>query len=277
MILVGVLILLLRQVTGMSAKIWEHEGDYIIGASLIFCALYFLTREGEFLKEGPDGHVEAQPCACHGIRWGSPKQRGRTREPPHCRFPSPDARKRTKCAQHKLDKQWCGDCDSSYPFVDECGQSPDSSERDPLIPPPPAPFTPQRGREATDNAAAPADAAATAGGTDRSPVTGALLGLLQGACCPVALVGISFLGNVHGVPSTIAFLVTFICVSTIGTASVAAIWASFAGLGFGSHYLSPRVIFRCSCAFTFALGVCWVLGNYFGFLDRLDYTSSLHR
>merc|ERR1719410_1411923 len=44
---------------------WEYCGNYLIGASMIFCGFYFIMREATFLVENEDGTYTAQPCSCH--------------------------------------------------------------------------------------------------------------------------------------------------------------------------------------------------------------------
>jgi len=50
-------------VSGIDA--YEHYGEYFIGASMVFCALYFAFKEHKYLKKQEDGSVAAVGCSCH--------------------------------------------------------------------------------------------------------------------------------------------------------------------------------------------------------------------
>jgi len=103
-------------------------------------------------------------------------------------------------------------------------------------------------------------------------VRGALIGLLQGACCPLAIVGLSFLAA-QPVLGIVFFLISFIAVSALGTASVAVVWAWATSTGICGG-LSPKLAYRMSCCFTLVLGILWVVANYCRFVEKLNYAEA---
>jgi len=102
---------------------------------------------------------------------------------------------------------------------------------------------------------------------------GALLGLCQGICCPVSMVGVTFLA---GLPARgiVAFLIVFITLSAFGTAALAMGWAFFTSKGLARN-VSTRTLYRASCGFTLSLGVGWLVANSLGVISKLDYAEGL--
>merc|ERR1719464_2482638 len=84
MVSVGLIMILFRQMVTINMDKWEHYGNYFIGASMVLCALYFMAREGAFLKEDADGTLVPVPCACHG---SVPVPRHSRRDVQHARAP----------------------------------------------------------------------------------------------------------------------------------------------------------------------------------------------
>jgi len=257
-----------------SVDAWEHVGNYFIGLSMILCALYFFIKESSFLQQNPDGTFVAQPCACHGST-AVPTADSR------CRSSDAQRRGRRKarlCASYGQAGEDGGRCAQSCPCParsasgseDVCPSGSDEDcEGQPLLP--------------KSSVKGDPSSRAQDGGmrnwcqqlfsTERG-IKGAVLGVFQGACCPLGMVGISFLANLT-IIGILGFLVIFMCVSALGTASLAAAWAHLTARGLGS-WIPPRAAYRASCSFTLCLGVAWVMANYYQALGRLDYTEGLH-
>lgn len=251
MVLVAAAFVLVHRIVPVSVESWEHWGDYIIGVSLILCALYFMFRESAFLEQKKDGSFVAVPCACHGhppALAGAPAQVHRR--------PRNERRAKNSSCCDKPDAnhgKFCG----NYCQQDSCSSAEegcDAHEHIPLVP------------------SVPETVASTQELSRDSK--GALLGVIQGFCCPMGMLGVTFLATLSTV-GVISFLFTFLFVSAFGTASVAAAWASLTNRGIGVS-LSPRTVYRASCCFTLILGVVWITANYYGFLDKLNYAEHLH-
>jgi len=101
-----------------------------------------------------------------------------------------------------------------------------------------------------------------------------LLGIFQGLCCPMGLVGISFVANLHSAGIAV-FVVTFLLVSALGTGCFASTWATLMHSQMVSKS-SSRTAYRASCLFTLGLGATWIVANYFGVLDKLNYAEHHH-
>jgi len=103
-------------------------------------------------------------------------------------------------------------------------------------------------------------------------LSSALLGAAQGVCCPMGLVGLVILTSLSAVSMALFFLV-FLTVSTVGTGAMALAWARLVesgGSGFSAHAL-----YRASCGFTVLMGVAWIVANYCGVLDKLNYAENM--
>lgn len=100
---------------------------------------------------------------------------------------------------------------------------------------------------------------------------GILLGIVQGVCCPMGLVGITLLTSMQA--SKIAFfLVVFFFVSAVGTGAFSYSWSHLVR----SNCIpgcSPMRMYEISAWFTSLLGVCWIAANYFGVLNKLNYAE----
>jgi len=92
MILICALFLCLKTLADKHLKLWEHIGEYCVGASMMLVALYFFCKESQYLHRNDDGTVEAVPCACHHIHVSARQQRMAS---PHFKMNSPDCRSRS--------------------------------------------------------------------------------------------------------------------------------------------------------------------------------------
>jgi len=245
MALIAGILLSLHKLVHIDVQRWEHYGDYLIGLSMVGCALYFITHESKFLEQRSDGTYISVPCACHG--GGSKKlnvRRHRDKGGPV---------KGKFCEAFMTGKQELeeGNEDETMPLVD--------------------------GPEQLQGSICPPVRPAVCGTEDHCStdvernMRSAVLGVFQGLCCPMGLVGLSFLAQLPS-KGIIGFLVVFIFMSAFGTASLAAGWANLTSNGIGVS-ISPQVVYRSSCVFTLVLGLTWVTANFCGFLGKLDYTE----
>jgi len=218
MIFVALVALSVHSVATVDTEAWEYYGNYLIGVSLILCALYLMIRETVFLE---------QPCACHSGQHTTPLQR-----PAESTLPSASTSEGEKAGHASVSEQ----CDRAmhHEQVDH-GQ---------LL---------WSGRSAL----------------------GALVGMLQGTCCPLVMVGVSFMATLHAA-GIVMFLITFMVVTALGTGFLAVLWASATNSGICGG-LSPKFAFRVSCYFTLVLGIGWVTANYFDILDKLNYAEAAER
>jgi len=223
MVFIAILILSARSVFTVDAEAWEHYGNYLIGASLVVCAVYFMMQETKFLVQREDGSYDVQPCDCHGSHG------------------SHDTTAPEKAAGSRPASTLAGEGEKAC-------HSPVSEQH---------------------------DAALHHENKDSRNALGALIGMLQGTCCPLVMVGVSFVATLHG--SGIAvFLITFMTLTALGTAFLAMswAWATNAGLCGG---LSSKIAYRVSCSCTLALGIGWVIANHFDALDNLNYAEAAER
>jgi len=246
--LVAAVLVLAHQLIEVDVESWEHYGNYLIGASMILCALYFAVSEASFVKREAGGSFTAQACSCHGgpaataaAAPAASSVGGRSAGPHSC------------CTATEED----GLC--WKPCTEE------NLEVQPLLPASEKLSRQEQTAEAQtwwQQAWAERDA------------KGALLGIFQGACCPMGMLGVSFLANLP-TASVAGFLIISMLVSAFGTATLAVAWALLTARGLGTH-LSPQAMYRASCGFTMALGAIWIICNYCGVLDKLDYTEGFH-
>merc|ERR1719362_237166 len=226
----------LRSAVTVNVDAWEYYGNYLIGASMITCGLYFMIREATFLVQNEDGTYTAQACACHPVQPIMPKA---------CQLIPKETPR--------------DDEDACMPCGDHL-----EAERVPLL------SAPEGGRE-EPRSSVPGQALQPCAVQGRG-VRGALIGLLQGACCPIAIVGLSFVAALPAM-GVAFFLITFMAISSLGTASMAVFWAWATNTGICGG-LSPRFAYRMSCCFTLILGILWVTANFCGVLDRLNYAEA---
>jgi len=235
MVMVAGICIMLHHFVKLDLELWEHFGNYFIGVSMVICSLYFILRESSFLKEEADGSFVAQPCLCHGPAASTP-----VAQPSACRPVSGPH------SQHSGPILACHECG------DEAEEAPPPpAETDPLL-------------------RAPHHCAEESHG--RSWM-GALLGVCQGICCPVGMVGVTFLASLPAI-GVVAFLTVFMTVSAFGTAALTVGWAFFTSKGLARN-VSTRTLYRASCGFTLSLGVGWLVANFLGVISKLDYTEGL--
>lgn len=110
---------------------------------------------------------------------------------------------------------------------------------------------------------------------DRSyrDVNSAIMGTIQGICCPMTLVGTTFAGFLSTPVRCAVFGFSFLVWSMFGTGALAVMWSRITRTG--ASWLSPRTVYRSTCVVTLLLGVVWILANATGRLDSLEWTSKI--
>lgn len=104
-----------------------------------------------------------------------------------------------------------------------------------------------------------------------------LLGVFQGLCCPMALMGIGFIGKMSSatIPNLVIFSITFLLASSLGSGVLTLCWGLLTSHGIASC-ISPLVVFRVANFITFAVGVVWIAANASGTLHRMDMGHMNH-
>jgi len=245
-ILICCVVMVLKALAVAGIDAYEHYGEYIVGASLIFCALYFAFNEHKYLKEKEDGTVAAVPCSCHSFS-----------VQPH-----------TSNIDTNPDLA-CTPCTGTMTPMPKSGSTPSASKKTSC-------FDPHEDAEVQENT----PLLPHNGNADRSDelssgrgIEGACIGLIQGMCCPTGLVGISFVARMGNSTEIVVFLTAFILVSVVGTGLVAVGWSVITDKGMGD-YVGPRIVYRGSCVFTLVLGIAWISATYSGW--SIDYTDQIN-
>lgn len=226
-VLIATVIYALSKIPGVHVEGYESKGDYVIGASMILVAIYFICREDKYIILDEDGEQTVKSCPC-------------CHSPPAAHF------------HRDQKKSFCGTYSDKNPSDDEemHGDHGESAETAPLI------ANDLQGMPAMDP-------------MDGRDVKSAAVGFLQGMCCPMGLVQITYLYGKSAI-DTMVFIVVCALVSIIGTATVAALWASLTRSTM-STVVSPRFMYRSSCFLAFACGTLWIIANFFHFLDKVNY------
>lgn len=71
MIMIAIILSMLINFCPVHIHEWEHYGHYLIGMSLLACALYFFRYESSYVEEKPDGNEVLRPCRCTGHGYSS--------------------------------------------------------------------------------------------------------------------------------------------------------------------------------------------------------------
>lgn len=253
-ILVCVLIQAVRIWIVIDIETWEHYGDYCIGLSLIICAMYFTACESEYIIEEDDGSLRVMACGCCGDG-SAEKASDVTSTPDAPPPPAPEAfftsqrRPRRSQSSVTIGKLMCKDpeCDDAA-----CIRRVERGETKPLL---------------------------EVGGGRRNGnmdwLGGAVLGLLQGVCCPMVLVSANCMAYVDTVLSLIVFLIVYASLSFVGAALFSFAWARFMGKGSSIwSFCTPKHVYRASCALTFIFGVVWITMNRLNVLEQFNYAES---
>mmetsp|Transcript_67474 Transcript_67474/g.170213 ORF Transcript_67474/g.170213 Transcript_67474/m.170213 type:complete len:399 (-) Transcript_67474:105-1301(-) len=300
MVCVAFLIVLLRKVMHVNVDAWEHVGNYAIGVSMILCGTYFAMRESKYLKEEADGTISLRSCDCHGS--GAGKYGAVTRseteqegEPGNIRERSKDRdgiQRRRFCSTYEAHqspgsndpsctKDCCTTTSDNMSAWSSADEPPEARPESPVPPPPPASQAAATAALTATTAQAEGSRAdsqeerqlrgKTATGDVEWDFTSAVLGILQGVCCPMGLVGVAFLSSLRGYGVAL-FLAAFLLTSAVGTGTLAFVWAFLLRRQALSRSTS-KMMYRVSCCFTLLFGGAWIFANYFSFIDKLNYAE----
>mmetsp|Transcript_80624 Transcript_80624/g.147027 ORF Transcript_80624/g.147027 Transcript_80624/m.147027 type:complete len:331 (-) Transcript_80624:84-1076(-) len=224
---------------------WEYWGDYFIGASMIAVALYFWFFESKYLEKKADGTYTARSCACHGAHEDAHSDAGGADgHLPTSAHECPDETRKSQqpCRKHKF-----------------CASFSACQETTPLL-----------------NVKAATSSRLNVSWNARD-MRSAFLGVFQGLCCPMALMGVGFMGKMSGtaVPSLITFVLVFLVASALGSGVLTLCWGMLSSHGLASCS-SPLVVYRMANVFTFSLGVIWIAANATGVLHYVNYLEGVH-
>jgi len=104
----------------------------------------------------------------------------------------------------------------------------------------------------------------------------AVVGILQGICCPMAITGILLMNRTSMGSSILTrsiFASAFVLVSSIGAGVMALGWGELSTWMASSHFALPRTVHRLSCVVTFLLGLCSIVVNASGAPHSIDWES----
>eukprot|EP00929_Paragymnodinium_shiwhaense_P115575 TRINITY_DN84545_c0_g1_i1.p1 TRINITY_DN84545_c0_g1~~TRINITY_DN84545_c0_g1_i1.p1 ORF type:complete len:379 (+),score=28.57 TRINITY_DN84545_c0_g1_i1:107-1243(+) len=285
-VLVCVLLQALRARGWVNGESWEHYGDYVVGGSLVLVSIYFALRESQFLSEDSEGNVTVHSCDCHGgaahehltaqhAQHGhGDEEEGAAGSTLSRRIPPPRARASVRFSRdsstpggtRRLSLSAAGRLCAAFSesTSDKPGHSKSrhggkpSFEHDPLL-------------EDAASASHLAGHSAKEGASTKARVWvgSAALGLLQGLCCPMALVGSTFAAYVPTFGTMAVFIAVYMIVSIIGSGFLAFAWSSLMSMAVGK-WVSPRVVYRGSCLCTLIFGVVWIAMNRFQMLEAIE-------
>jgi len=209
----------------------ETIGDYAIGAFMVFVGIYLFAREGAYISTDADGSTSLKACDCHGL--AANEESAGLEAPPSIPELAGNGRspKKTKFAED-------GGCSDSKCLDEACPK--------------------------------PKESLATAESQWQN-LSSVLLGVVQGVCCPMGLVGLVILTRLSATSMVLFFLV-FLVVSTVGTGALALTWSRLVSHGAG---FSTQILYRTSCGFTVLMGIAWLVANYYGVLEKLNYAQKL--
>jgi len=258
MVAVGAAFVALEKAVHLDAELWEHIGDYIVGASMCLCGLYFLLSEPKYVQE-TEGQVSLRSCKCcaSGVSSGAVADDGAEAPPP------PPAGGKLCLSRDFSRGPCCGGPRRGYGSISK-----------------------SHGQLSSNSSGSAGDGVASSVGDGQgeslsakaglSDYSAAFIGIAQGMCCPMGLVGIAFLASLP--PAGVAtFLIVFLLVSATGTGAFSCLWSSLTGAhtqaGAGGSTWA-RSMYRGSCAFTLVLGIIWIVANAFDALDHINFADA---
>jgi len=228
----------------VNVEVWEYYGSYVAGLLLCAIGLYFLWNELKYLETTDDGSWVPKAdacCACHSHPVYSPQVR--SLHPGHGCCPTSNS-----------------GCNHSHDELDV------ETEKAPLIP-------------AQDKHGPSVPEEAKASKRSWEDFKGALVGLLQGLCCPSCIAGVAFVCQMgaqrHTTLDTVCFFVVCFVSIVLSSGCVSALCVLLGG--YCGTYLSfgTRTLYRSACIFSVVVGVVWIVLNAFGKLHVIDYTHGL--
>jgi len=244
MILIMPLFFLMKKLStktwNVSVDSWEYYGDYFVGASMILISFYFVLYEHHYIEQKDDGTFDMKTCGC--------------------------------CAQVESDIDKSDN--ESQDLRNICGKYGAKSKS----------TYAQPGEVTSRKLSNKDDQARSAWSRLWRPMfsardwQGAIVGILQGLCCPTGLMGIGFMGKIgsnSSLPALFAFALVFVFTSGLGSGAITFGWGMMSSRGLASC-ISPRMMYLASCVVTGLLGLIWVVANAAGVLHHINYAEKLH-
>jgi len=257
MITAAAVVLLLQRVTRIDVDGWEHVGNYIIGLSMLLCGLYFIVREGDHLEDKGDGTFVVRDCSCTADQGGTPKQASNFDLRPALL----EGRRRSGS---RPSPAFCG----SYGTMDTPSPSLNVDVSSPFL-------VASESGEAVPKVELEHEHENPLFLFSKRELRGTVLGLVQGLCCPMGLVGAAFLATLDVVQIAI-FMISSLVVSVVFTGCLTWSWSWLVSNEKVTRAVPTRVLYRSSCLFTVILGIAWMAANYFDVLWELNYAEHSH-
>jgi len=264
MIMICPIFFLLKEVGAQNSSIsmdqWEYFGDYFIGGSMVFVALYFVAYESVYLEQQADGTYKAKGCACHG----SSEHEAPEIDVSSTKFCS---KFKTNCAAHN-DKKGSS---SDVPRLETNFEKEASLESPPSADQENTPLVQKPGVSEAGPLWLPSF-------LSMRDVQGAVLGMFQGLCCPMGIAGLGFMGRMSVTSSPLMlfmFACVFVMASAVGSGAITLGWGCLTTRG-STSCLSARKMYLASCIATLLLGLCWIGANMFGVLHHINFAEQIH-
>lgn len=229
---------------------WEYYGDYCIGASMVLISFYFILYEHHYIEQKEDGTYGMKGCGC--------------------------------CPEVEAPAESATDNESGTDLRNICRKYGAGNSRAREASPAKAAF-PAKDLDASKQQLND-EASSTAWARLWKPMfsardwQGAMIGILQGLCCPTGLMGIGFMGKIgtnSSVTVLLAFSVVFLMTSGIGSGAITFGWGMLSSRGLAGC-ISPRAMYLSSCVATGLLGLLWVVANAAGVLHHINYAENFH-
>lgn len=286
MLLIAPLFFLLRVLSSkkfdISLKQWEYYGDYFIGASMVLVAVYFVVYESRYLEKQEDGSYRAKSCGCHPTAASHEADVKADRTKHFCA--SFGKQVSGKCCTGNRGKSCSPECQVPPGDAHRCPEADlnGASDGGDMIKED-TPLLPNSGNtEALDKGHRHVASESTGYWAEFVSVRdlqGAILGTMQGLCCPMGLASVGFMGRMTVATSPMMLLVfagVFVLASGIGSGVITLGWGAITSRGSGDC-ISPRTMYMASCIATFFLGMLWITANACGVLENINFGDKIHQ
>jgi hypothetical protein len=234
-------LLFLKELAHISMERWEYIGDYFIGCSMLLLAIYFLVYESEYIEKQSDGSYKAKACLCH-----------QASEIPTGEIPTDDFFRQ------------CRPCDPAQ--SEDGGSAEESSESSKNMP-----------SLQNDERSAALSANGFLNFVSAREIQGVVLGVCQGLCCPMSIASVGLMGRMSTTSSPtmlLLFSVVFVLSFTLGSGAITYSWGAITTRGSDS-WVATRTMYRASCVALFLLGSLWIIANYCGVLDSINFGDKI--